>query len=403
MSGFAYKLKYTTVMTPMSMAIDDEAAGKSVGKILGVVAAIAIPFAAPAVFGAIAGSGILGAGLATAAASGTMGAITSIVGSSVVGGIMSAGVAYAGGARGGDVWRAAGIGAVSGGLSQASGLGHVFNGTNTTTAAGVNAVGGTGPVSLAPTTAGTIAADGTGIVAATTNAATNSGGLLSQMSRIFTGNSPINRIGMALTNAIINGNSQSEIDALVEQQRAALQGLNAQEQAAYAQRMNAAQQVLAAANQMDPAWLARVRMADVAGVEANEYRQAMRNIATRQGGSLDTGQRKAYERAASLHTGRSKALAYNEGWGQGVQGQAQLFGQAAGLFTGPNFGPWQADTELLLGQARAHQQANRNTAAGFWGALGETDYRQPTSPAPVDDNQDPFAGGLSNPFGNGGQ
>lgn len=400
-------------MTPVAFATDDEAAGK-VGKFLGIIAAVVIPFAAPAIFGAIAGSGILGSSLAAAAASGTMGALTITLGSAAVGAIINAGIAYAGGARGGDVWRAAGMGAIQGGLGGFSGAGA--GGASAATAgagaapgaatAGLNAAGGVGPLSLAPSAAATAAgaAPNIAIGATVANGAAAANGasasIMSSLGRMF-GNNPqlIQRLGAAVVNAAVNNTSLQGMDDLVAQQRAELQALQQQDAAAYAQRIGAAQQVLDLANRMDPAWLGRVRMADVAGVEANQYRQAMRNIATQRGGQLDFGQRRAYERASALHIGRSKALAYNQGWGQGAEAQGQLYGQAAGLFTGPNMQPWQQETELLLGQQRAHQQANRSTAAGFVGAFGERNYAQPTSPEQNNNDDDPYSIGLTHPFG----
>lgn len=415
MSGFAYNLKYTTAMTPPVLVHDDEGAGK-VGKVLGAIVAIAIPFVAPAVWGFLAGSTAIGASI-SGVLTGAFGAsVGGIIGSAGVGALMGAAASYAQGARGGQVW----AGALSGGLG--AGIGQFTNGlaaanaANTSASAGLNALGkASGPVSLAPTagTLGTgsigsaVAQNAGGLTAVGATASNGaSAGVMQSITRMF-GNNPqlVQRLGAAVVNAAVNGDSIAGMEDIVAQQRAELQALQQQDAAAYAQRIAAAQQVVAAADRMDPNWLARVRMADVAGIENREAAQGMRNIAVRQGGSLDAGQRKAYERAKDLHIGRSKALAYGRGWTEGTQGQAQLYGQAAGLFTGPNFAPWEADTNLQLGLQRAKQQANRDTAAGFTAAFGERTYAQPTSPETntnQNNNDDPFADGTIRPFGRGG-
>lgn len=401
MSGFASSIILSgKVFTPPEVQpVEQEAAGK-VGKALGVIAAIVIPFAAPAVFGAIASSGALGASLAGAAASGGfIGAVTNIVGSTVIGGAMNviAGGSFAQGALSGGL--GAGMGALSRGLS---------GGANAAGAAkaGLNAVGGTGPVSLAPGVGG--AAGSYGITSATgatagLTTATQSGGIMGQISNIF-GNLPIDRIGTAIVNAVVNGESQERLDALVAQQQAALAGLNAQEQAAYAQRMQAAEQVLAAAGRMDPTRIAYMRMADVAGVMNREHDQALRNIAVRQGGSLDSGQRKAYERSGRLEIGRRKAQAFGEGYQDANQAQGQLYGQAAGLFTGPSYQGWQLGYGLAADAEQARNSLERSTAAGFTSVFNEQDYDRSTSPSPTDprnqnDDDDAFTGGRNWPNG----
>jgi len=404
MSGFASSVILSgRVFTPPEVQpVEQEAAGK-VGKVLGVIAAVVMPFAAPAVWGAIAGSGVLGSGLAAAAAAGTMGTMTSVLGSALVGGIMNAGIAYASGARGGDVWRAAGMGAVQGGLGGLRGIGSGARAaTATRTTAGTNILGGTGPVSLVPGTGSAAATIGSSITAGLTQTA-QSGGIMSRLGSIFS-NLPIDRIGTAITNAIANGESQERLDALMVEQRAALAGLNAQEQAAYAQRMQAAEQVLAAAGRMDPARVAYMRMADVAGIMNREHDQAKRNIAVKQGGSLDSGQAKAYERSGRLEIGRRKAGAWGEAYQQAQQGQAQLYGQAAGLFTGPNYQGFQIGYGMEGDYQQATNRLARSTAGGFASIFNERDYNRSSSPSPSDprnngEDEDPFASGMNWPNG----
>lgn len=401
MSGFASSviLSGKVFAPPEVQPVEQEAAGK-VGKVLGVIAAVVMPFAAPAIWGAIAGSTAIGASMA-GAMTGMFGAgLTNVIGSALVGGIMNAGIAYASGARGGAVWSAFGTAALSTGLGRLAGGLRGAAGTTTGTAAGTNILGGTGPVSLVPGAVNTATASGAagGLVQTT-----QSGGIISRIDSIFS-NLPIDRIGTAIVNAIANGDSQERLDALMVEQRAALAGLNAQEQAAYAQRMQAAEQVLAAAGRMDPARVAYMRMGDVAGIMNREHDQALRNISVRQGGSLDAGQRNAYERSGRLEIGRRKAGAWGEAYQQAQQGQAQLYGQAAGLFTGPNY----AGFQLGYGMEGDYQQATnrlaRSTAGGFASIFNEKDYNRSTSPSPSDprnngEEEDPLASGMNWPNG----
>jgi hypothetical protein len=397
----------------------EEAAGK-VGSILGIVAAVFIPFAAPALFSAIAGSGVLGAGLASAVAAGTVGTMTSVIGSAVVGGILNAGAAYLGGARGGEVWQAAGMGALSaggrafataGGLARAGSAASGVSQTGSVVGGATNAAGATVPGMLSGSAhAGMTGAASVGVggISATNSLVAGAGGVSDTILngiRSVVGNvsgQTLNRLGAAVINAAVNGQSMGELDAVVEQQRAELAALAASDQAVYNQKISEAQKILSDADKMDPAWRGRIAMADVAGMEANQHSQAMRNIATRQGGSLDSGQRKAYQRGAALHTARSKALAYNRGYSEAEVARNQLRNAGAQLM-GPNDGAmraWQADTELEAGHQRGRQQLRQSTWGGVAAGLFEPDYAPATSPDPSAEQEDDD--GYSGVFGSNG-
>lgn len=393
----------------------DEAAGK-VGKALGVVAAIFIPFAAPALFGAIAGSGVLGAGLAAAA--GTTGFATSlagVLGTAVTSGLLNAGAAYLQGARGGEVWGAFGSAALSSGLRGATGAlrAGASAGTAATTGqtvgggmtSGVNtAFGGLTdvrpPTGIGPAT-GTVGMGMTG-----RGPLAMSGGIVNGIRNVLgqIDGDTLNRVGAAVINAAVNGGSLGRLDGVVAEQRAELEALQRSNRAVYDQRIAQAQQLIAAADQADPAWRGRIAMADVAGMEANQSRQAMRNIATRQGGSLDSGQRNAYERSSALHTARSKALAYNRGFSEAEIVRNQARSAAAGLL-GPDqmgFAHWQAETGLRADQERARSELNRSTAGMFADAFfGSGTFNQATSPSPSGNDDEEDAPSFFNP-GRGG-
>lgn len=361
MSGYASNIYY---IDDYQVELGEESAGK-IGAVIGAIVSIAIPFAAPAIWGALASSTAIGAGI-SAALTGAFGATAaSVIGSAAVGAAAGALNAYASGARGADVWRAAGMAGISsgiGGYTRAATAATAVRGAGQA-APGVNAIGGTGPVSLQPTAANLASTANTG-----TATMSGSAQLMDQVNNIFSGGG-INQIGRALTNAIVNGESQERINALAAQQRAALQSLSAQEQAAYSQRMQTAQQILADADRMDPAWQARVRMADIAGMEANAKRQAMRNIATRQGGSLDTGQRKAYERSSALKIARDKVLGYTDAYTRGQAAQNATRAQGAGLLNGPSFAAFNAGLDLESGVEQATRANQESTWGGFTDAI----------------------------------
>lgn len=403
MSGFAYNLTNTTAMTPIAYLTDDEGAGK-IGKILGVIAAVVMPFAAPMIWGAVAGSGGILAGLG-GAMTGAFGAgAANIIGSAAIGALGSAAASYAGGARGAAVWASAftgglgaGLGAAARGVHAAATAGANIGGT---AGAGLNAAGGAGPLSLAPSAAATAAGAPANIAIGATVANGASPGIMQTLGSMFTNNPQlVNRLGAAVVNAAVNGGTVQGMEQLVAQQRAELDALKIKDAAAYDERINAAKSVLDLAKRSDPDWLGRVRMADVKGMETNQYRQTMRNIATRQGGTLDFGQRKANQRSTNLRIARDSALAYNTGHGEGVDKQAQLYGQAAGLFTGPDPRFQQMDAELALGLQNTRTQARRSTAGVFSDAVfGHPTYQQPTSPENNDTNNDPFTQGQNSPW-----
>ena len=420
MSGSAYNaaLNSTTCFTPVRQGVieyidngidytsTDEYAGK-VGAVLGVVASIFIPFAAPAVWGAIATSTGIAGGLAAAGASGFVTGLASVAGSALTGALMNAGVAAA---TGGDVGRAALMGALGGaGGALTRGLGAGANAAQAggQVAAGgipastVNAVGAGQAGMLSGTAHAGIQAGaasvGVGGASAANSLVAGAGGMAASSTlqsgiRSMFGNvnsTQMRQISAQLINAAVNGQDMGEMNALVEQQRAELAQLDAAAKAGlYAQ----AQQVIAAADRSDPAMARLWAVADVAGTEARQHRQAMRDIATRQGGSLDAGQQKAYERGKSLHTARSKALAGNQAYRSAelTQNQlratgAQLLGQAENAA----FQRVQYGNEVEAAGMRANRESRHDLWGGVMAGLTEGwDYNPTTSPNPTTPQQE---------------
>jgi len=393
----------------------EEAAG-AVAAIVGAVAYVVGSVGSAVAAGAMAVSSVVTAGIAAVGVSGGIATtLGGIIGNAAMGAVISAGVAYASGARGAQVWRAAGMGGLTAGV--ASGLSALSSG-GASAAGSASGAATAAPAATtgAPSVLGTTTATGTATgatagsaVGGATAATTASPSLMTGIRQIF-GNvdgTTLNRISSVLINAAVNHQSMGRLDGLVAQQRAELEALRQSDTNAYNIRIANAQKMLDDADRWDPSWYARARMADVAGMEATQFKQAMRNIAVRQGGSLDTGQAKAYERGHALWTARSKALAYNEGFTQASQTQEQLRASGAQLM-GPNEAAFQninAQSELLAAQNRAHQEADNSTWGGIAAGLFGENYKPATSPDPSARNEDDsnsFANGLFHPFGGAG-
>lgn len=382
--------------------LGEEAAGK-VGKFLGVIAAIAIPFAAPMVFSSIAASGVLGASMATAAGTtGFLSSMTGIVGSAITGGIMNAAAAYAGGARGGEVWQAFGTAALSSGIgAYGRGAAAVRGASQATTQAGLQTTsdGGAAFAGLDYNVGTqTSIADGAisgagGATAPTTVSGTIMNGIRSLMPNI-SDPQQLNRIGAMIVNAAVNNQSLGQLDGLVAQQRAELDALAATNRAAYEQRISIAQTVLDNAKRMDPNWYARMAMADVAAIENKELDTAKRNIAVKQGGSLDAGQQKAYERHGRLKIGRDKALAGNRAFVDAQNAQNAALRDAAGLF-GPDemgFRIQQAGAQLDQDAYAERARIRHDTWAPVISGLVTPQHAPSTSPDPsTDEDEETFS------------
>ncbi len=435
MSGSAFNiaLNSTTCFTPVRQSVieyidngidytsTDEYAG-GVGKALGVIAAVFIPFAAPAVWGAIASSvGITGA-LATAGASGFITGLTHIAGSALTGALMNAGVAAI---TGGDIGRAALTGALGG-------AGGAFAGAFGSGAAGAagagipHAAGAAGAAGVPTTAINAIGAGQSGILSGTaqagvqsamatvgsagTNLVANAGGVTGSIMngiRQMVGNvsgDGMRRIMAQITNAAVNGEDMGRMNDLVNARKAELEALAARDKTVYDQQIHEAQQILAAADRNDPDMARLWAVADVAGAEHRQHRQAMRNIAVSNGG-FDAGQRRAYERGAALHTARSKALAGNRAYKEAEIAQNQLRSMGAQMLRPDAAGAahWASMTELEAARERANRQSQHNIWGTFMGGLADGwDYDRTSSPDPTDNrNEDDDDSGLGNLSGFG--
>ena len=141
-------MQRTALVRAMGIRPQGGGGGKGLMAVVGIVAAIAIPFAAPAIVGAMASSTAIAASLpfVTAALSTTAGAV---IGSAIVGAGLGAVTAAV---TGGDVGRGALFGAIGGGIGGYSQAGSITaQGTNVGTGATALTDAGTATLSTTPT------------------------------------------------------------------------------------------------------------------------------------------------------------------------------------------------------------------------------------------------------------
>ena len=141
-------MQRTALVRAMGIRPQGGGGGKGLMAVVGVVAAIAIPFAAPAIVGAMASSTAIAASMpfVTAALSTTAGAV---IGSAIVGAGLGAVTAKV---TGGDVGRGALMGAIGGGIGGYSQAGSITaQGTNVGTGATALTDAGTATLATTPT------------------------------------------------------------------------------------------------------------------------------------------------------------------------------------------------------------------------------------------------------------
>lgn len=368
-------------------ALGEEAAGKVFKRILPVVAAIFIPFAAPVIASSIGLSGAITGMLGGAVKAGFISQLGATLGSAIVGGAMNAAVAYASGARGGAIWAAAGMGALTSGFSgysawANSGTAAAAGAQGVGVKGGLNAVGGVGPVPLTPpatTPAPTSAAptSSTGIVANTQSAglidvsavdpntdavaaAAQRGGLVSNVlgraGQLL--NSPsAQRALAALTMGV--GGDDSATQALIAQRQAELAQLSAQD---HQRQLEIAKQIYAQSQATDPAAWGRQAMADMQFAMNQESEAAQRE---RLIDPYSSGRQKSDERKARLAIGREKSRAYQTGHAQGTQARTAGLTAAYQAFT-----PYRTDFELGNELASAGHNATQARGSAWRSAAG---------------------------------
>ena len=334
---------------------------KSVKKIIGVVAAIAIPFAAPAIAGSIGISSAVTSALGVSAATGAT------IGSALTGAALGAGSAAL---TGGDWRRGALMGGIGGGISgyldpaTAAGLREVsVTGSRYALAPGTAAGFTTAPVAAtaaapaagaaAPAAAGgtTPAAGAGGAAAPTTVTERIRAAFTPEKVADFTLRAAGQLAGSALAGEGLSADEQALLNAQTEE----LAWLQQNNRALFEQRLREAQDLLGEARYFDPEYfgLQAARRQQLAGAAAE--REQLRGL---------TGTRRAAEqRRIRLGTARNVGTAYDVGFGTGVSGRLQT--RQAGLAQMPTTAP--ATYGGYEGLLQSYQQARTGREAGLEG------------------------------------
>jgi hypothetical protein len=335
---------------------------KSVKRIIGVVAAIAIPFAAPAIASSIGLSAAIGATAGSAITGAVLGGATSAL-------------------TGGDWRRGALFGGIGGGVSGylqpaagAAGAGGAGAAGGTTTAAGVTAP--TTAATAAPTTtaglttftpgaaAAQMATAGVPATAATAAAAapTTFMEALRQVPRAIAdrfsdpaklADLTLRAAGQLAGSALAGEGLSADEQKLLAAQQAELAWLQQNNQALFQQRLQEAQDLLGEARYFDPEYfgLQAARRQKLSGAALE--REALRGL---------TGTRRATEqRRIRLGTARNVGTAYDVGYGTGVSGRLQT--RQAGLAALPERAP--ATYGGYEGLLQSYQQARTGRDAGL--------------------------------------
>ena len=343
-------------MSPLAIALREtytptEFKSKGLKKVIGVVAMIAIPFAAPAISAAIGASGFLGA--TASAVAGTW------VGSAVVGaglGAVSAAI------TGGD-WKKGALGGAIGGALGGLGSSKVSNPawmSGGATAATGTTVAGSG---LVPTAA-------TNTLAAATTPATFGQALTGQLATTFTpamlAQNAIKLGGSLMMEMFVADDYSEEQLALIEKQKAIVEQLEAQGQEVDQIQLTQAKSLLQQALQVSPNYIARqnevamknrydaagkdaVRAASTAGIRDN-YAQ---NIARR----------------TALEGGAAGATAYDKGMLAGIDQKVAL--TKAGLSslpTGVATSGYYENINNMYKDLNAENEDFLSGAQSFWGS-----------------------------------
>lgn len=307
-SVFAGAITYVPVSDSEVPSLSEEAAGKGLKKILGVVASFIVPFAAPVIAGAIGISGAIGTALVGAG----LGAATSaLTGGNPLLGAITGGIGGYFNAPGAGLSNAAGTSAKLASMSKAGLSAPAINGV--TKAADIASMAATGtPVAAASNALkGGLSVTGTGAVAQlgvgqnTMNALRNLGGNVLQRFSTPEGMAALTRMAAGLMAP------EPGLDAAIAARQQELAQERQQNEALYNLRLNTAQKILAEADYYNPENAGMQASSDAAQRVNNEEEDALRRAAGQKGYS--TGKRQLIRRQAGLARGREQARAYVQG------------------------------------------------------------------------------------------
>lgn len=287
---------------------------KGVKKVLGIVAAIAIPFAAPAIAGAIGLSSAIGGFMASTVVGAGLGAANAaLTGGNVGLGLLTGGI---GGAIGG--WQAGQAAASAAGSTQ---LGTAAAGTATTSVAPGAIAGATDSavglygVQAAATGGATVATSAPTLASAVANLP---GTIVSALGGPTVAMDMAVKIGTAL----VAGQSTDDLYAgMAPEQQAAFKQMEAdlkvkyeQDRDTFNQQLRAATAMINSGTQMDPNQIARdeANRAKIRNEAAS--RAGLRAIPASMGGALA-----ARQRADAIEGSKVVGLSYAQGYTQGQQ------------------------------------------------------------------------------------
>lgn len=397
---------------------------KSVKRVVGVVAAIAIPFAAPAIAGAIATSlgasltaGSLGAIASTAATGAVLGAGTAaltdqdIARGALLGGIAGGigGYTNAGGslsapATAGGLDAAQAAGTLSGKAGATTGFGPPISGgasLNNAVAsgqlAGAAAGGQTGMLTTGIGAAGTSTAAVDPAASYMTRFTDALKAVPGEVAAKFSDPKQLAdltlRAAGQMAGSLIAGDGLTDEERqLLDAQRQELEYLQANNQALFQQRLAEAQNLLGQARYFDPQQfgLQAASEAQIAGAQRREA--ALADIDPRR-----AGLRSAEERRANLDIGRDVASAYSRGFGTGVEQQTAL--RQAGLAALPAGAPQTYTGSAGQQVANMFETArlNRDTTQQQIGSFMEPFMGKTYGFGKEDEDEDKRAAGLNAP------
>lgn len=353
---------------------------KSVKKIIGVVAAIVVPFAAPAIAGAMLSSAGIAAVTASGAATGAM-----LAASTLTGAALGAGSAAL---TGGDVGRGALLGGIGGGIGgYAKPSATLFNKAPITAGTAAPAAGGTtlagGPTlanaGVTPTgqqiltgSAPGLATTTAGTTAAAAAPQTFSQALMAKFTPTALADLTLRAAGQLAGSALAGQGLSAEEQQLVNAQKEELAWLQQNNRGLFEQRLREAQALLGESRYFDPEYF---------GLQAARRQQLLGAAQERQNlRGLTGAQRTAEQRRIRLGTARNVGTAYDVGYGSGVSGRLQT--RQAGLAALPEgapstYGGYQGLAETY---ARAEQgrQANLEGIGDLFGSFTGRSQAQKT-------------------------
>ena len=314
-------------MSPLAIALREtytptEFKSKGLKKVVGVVAMVAIPFAAPAISASIAASGFLGAS--------ATGVFSTYAGSAIVGAGLGAVAAKA---TGGDVLQGALGGAIGGGLggiasskvanpSWMSSLGGASQAAGVTDTASTLSTAGASGSGVAGSGLVPVASGGLAVPAASQ---TFMGALQGQLASTFTpamlAEQAIKMGGNLMMEAFVADDYSEEQLAMIQKQKAIVDRLEKQGAEVDQIQLTQAKRLLQDALQVSPAYIARqneVAMKNKYAKVGNEAVRAANTAGIRSNYAQNIGRR------AALEGGAAGATAYDQGMLRGTDQKVAL-------------------------------------------------------------------------------